>query len=66
MREITIPVWEKVCMTVEEAAVYSNIGENKLRSLIKDRDCGFALRVGTKVLIKKRQFLDYLDQISAL
>ena len=27
-----IPIWEKACMTIEEAAIYSNIGINKFIS----------------------------------
>ena len=27
-----IPIWERGCLTVEEAAAYSNIGRKKLRS----------------------------------
>ena len=28
-----IPIWEKITLTLEEAAGYSNIGINKLRAL---------------------------------
>lgn len=66
MSEISVPVWEKACMTVEEAAVYSNIGVHKLREKMHERDCEFALKVGAKMLVKKRQFLDYLDRVSVL
>ena len=30
-----IPIWEKMNLTVKEAAEYSNIGENTLRDYIK-------------------------------
>ncbi len=51
-----VPVWEKQNLTVEEAAKYSNIGENKLRELIKNPRCDFSLNVGRKTLIKHRAF----------
>ena len=31
-----IPIWKKYTLSVEEAAVYFRIGENKLRSLINE------------------------------
>ena len=30
-----VPVWEKYALTVQEAAAYFQIGENKLRRIIK-------------------------------
>lgn len=33
---IEIPVWEKYTLSIEEAAAYFRIGENKLRQLIAE------------------------------
>ena len=33
------PVWRRYTLTVEEAAGYYHIGENKLRSLIDEGKC---------------------------
>jgi len=55
-----VPISQKSCMTVEEAAAYSNIGQNKLRALTDDDNCPFVLWVGTKRLIKRRAFDEYL------
>lgn len=33
---IAIPVWERYTLSVEEAAVYFRIGENKLRRIISE------------------------------
>lgn len=33
---IEIPVWEKYTLSIEEAAAYFRIGENKLRRLISE------------------------------
>ena len=30
---MTVPLWEKYLLTIEEAAVYFGIGENRLREL---------------------------------
>ena len=47
-RKIDIPTWEKINLTLDEAAAYSNIGVNRLSSLIRDPNCRFVLHVGTK------------------
>ena len=59
--EKTVPIPEKMNLTVEEAAAYSNIGENKLRELIKRRDCNFVLVIGKKTLIKRKKFESYIE-----
>ena len=43
-----IPVWEKMTLTVEEAAAYSNIGINKIRELSSIPGCTFVLFVETR------------------
>ena len=43
-----VPIWEKSNLTLEEAAAYSGIGINKLRSLSDKEHCQFVLWVGSK------------------
>ena len=57
-----VPIWEKTNLTIEEAAAYFGIGMNKLRELTEDEQCKFVLFVGTKRLIKRRLFEQYLEQ----
>ena len=40
-----VPIWEKSNLTLEEAAAYSGIGINKLRSLSDKEHCQFVLWV---------------------
>lgn len=56
-----VPIWEKSNLAIEEAAVYFNIGENKLRKMTADENCTFVLWVGSKCLIKKARFEEYLS-----
>ena len=56
----TVPLWEKSNLTIEEAAEYSNIGQNKLRELTADENCRFVLWVGNKRLIKRKLFDEYI------
>lgn len=57
-----IPIWCKSNLTIEEAAKYFNIGENKLREISDNSNCEFVLYVGTKKLIKRIKFEKYLDE----
>lgn len=57
-----IPIWEKSNLTLEEAAAYSGIGVNKLRTLSNDEHCSFVLWIGTKRLIKRRKLDEYVER----
>lgn len=59
----SVPVWEKACLTIEEAAAYSSIGIGKLREMTKEPRCPFVLHVGPgKRLIKRKEFLNYISK----
>lgn len=55
-----ISVKDKVLLTVREAAAYSNIGINKLDSMLRTPNCPFVLFVGTKKLVKRKEFEAFL------
>ena len=57
-----VPLWEKSNLTLEEAAVYSGIGINKLRKMTDREDCTFVLWIGTKRLIKRRKLDEYVEK----
>ncbi len=57
-----VPVWEKSNLTIEEAAEYSNIGQNKISSLLKEPRCPFVLYVGTKKLVKRKEFERFISE----
>lgn len=48
-------------LTIREAAEYSNIGINKIESLINRPNYNFVLYVGKKRLIKRKQFEQYIE-----
>lgn len=62
----TVPVYQKISLTVEEASALTNIGKTKIYDLVKERDCDFALQVGKKILIKREPFIKYLMKKSVL
>ena len=56
-----IPFWEKAAMTLEEASAYSSIGVNKLREITDSEKCPFVMHVGTKRLVKRKLFENYIE-----
>lgn len=58
----TVPIWEKVTLTLEEAAEYSNIGINKIRELSNNPRCVFVIYVGRKRLIKRKEFEKFITE----
>lgn len=57
-----VPVWEKITMTIEEAAEYSSIGINKIRELSSDPRCNFVIYVGKRRLIKRKEFEKFIAE----
>ena len=57
-----VPIHLKTTLTIREAAEYSNIGINKLDSMLRTPNCPFVLFVGTKKLVKRKEFEQYLSQ----
>ena len=56
----TVPIEAKVALTIKEAAEYSNIGINKLESLLRTPRCPFVLYVGKKKLVKRKEFEKFI------
>lgn len=50
----------KVTLTIKEAAEYSNIGINKIDTMLKQPNCPFVLFVGTRKLVKRREFEEFI------
>ena len=59
---LTVPIHLKMTLTAREAAEYSNIGINKIDSMLRSPNCPFVLFVGTKKLVKRREFEEYISQ----
>ena len=56
----SVPIHLKLTLTIKEAAEYSNIGINKIDTLLKQPNCPFVLFVGTRKLVKRREFEEYI------
>lgn len=56
----SVPIPQKLLLTVDEAAEYSNIGVHRIRDLLEEPDCDFALKKGAYSLIKRIRFEQYI------
>lgn len=56
----TLSISEKSLLTLEEASAYFNIGVCKMRELTNDENCPYVLWNGSKRLIKKKSFEEFL------
>lgn len=57
-----VPIHLKMTLTIKEAAEYSNIGIDKIDSMLRMSNCPFVLYVGTKKLVKRREFEQFISQ----
>ena len=62
-----VPIHLKVALTLKEAAEYSNIGINKIDSMLRSPNCSFVLfvgskNVGTKKLVKRKEFEAFISK----
>lgn len=56
-----VRVSEKIVLTIPEAAALSNIGQNRLDKLLRTPNCPFVIRVGTKKLVKRKEFERFIS-----
>lgn len=61
MSKPEVPIWQKVTMTIDEASAYSSIGTSRIRELTNNPRCTFVLTVGTKKLIKRKEFDKFIE-----
>lgn len=65
--ETQVQIQNKFCLTIDEAVIYFNIGEKKLRKLVSDNlDSGFIIQNGVKFLIKRKRFEDFPNDLTAI
>lgn len=60
--ENNIPVSEKILLTAQEASQLTHIGINRMRRMLREKDCPFALYVGGHCLVKRSELEKYLQK----
>ncbi len=65
--KLSVPIKDKLNLTIEEAAAYSGISETVLRNRISEKNnYDFIFMNGTKTLIKRKRFEQFLDRVDAI
>ena len=57
----SVPIHLKLTLSIKEASEYSNIGINKIDAMLKQPNCPFGLYVGSKKLVKRKEFEAYIS-----
>ncbi len=64
-----VPMWKKFLLTVKEASLYFNIGENKMHRIVNDyldSDYKFVIQNGGRNMIKRQMFEEFLNQTTSI
>lgn len=68
-KSLSVPIWEKYMLTVDEASKYFGIGEKKIRFLIAENsgtEFCFTVQIGNKSLINREKFEKFLNETTSL
>lgn len=60
----SVPIYLKPTLSIREAAEYSGIGINTIESLLRDPRCPFLILIGTKKMVRRTKFDEYLENTS--
>ena len=67
MKNNEVPLWLRYALTLSVAAQYFNIGERKLQQIAdENRDTGFVIYNGVKLLFKREKFAEWLNETNAI
>lgn len=64
-----VPMWERFLLTIKEASLYFNIGENKMHRLANEyleSDYKFVVLNGGRTMIKRKKFEEFLNQTTSI
>lgn len=64
-----VPLWQKYLLSIPEAVEYFGIGEKKMRRLIDGHlhdEKPFVIMNGSKYLISRKRFEEFLDRTGAI
>ena len=61
MEKMKLPYNQRLCISIEEAAEYSNIGQNRISEMLRMPRCPFVLYVGKKKLVKRKEFERFIE-----
>lgn len=57
-----IPLWLKPVLSVTETSIYTGISANKIYEMSESEDCPFVIWIGSRRVIKRKSFEEYLER----
>ena len=65
--KVTVPLWRKYSLSIQEAAEYYGIGEKRLRQIAYENQReDFVLEIGSHIRFKRKLFEEYLDKVTGV
>lgn len=64
MENVVVAIKDKYTLTVNETAVYFNIGTKRIRRIIAEHPQQFTVNCGNKQLIIRHKFEKFIDETS--
>lgn len=61
-KENLVPVWERITISLEEAAAYSGIGVRKLRDMTDKPECNYVIWVGNRRISSGKSSMNTLSR----
>ena len=58
----TVPIYHKITLSIKEAYELYGIGINRIEDHLREPNCPFVLFVGTKKMIKRNEFEQYIGR----
>ena len=58
----TVPIHLKITLSIKEANKLTGIGINSIEDPLREPNCPFVLFVGTKKMIKPKEFEEYISK----
>lgn len=68
-KNLIVPVWERFLLTIKEASMYFNIGENKLHKIANeyvDSEFKFVIQNGGRMMINRGKFEEFLNNTTSI
>ncbi len=56
-----VAICQKYLLTLEEAALYTGIGINKLREMSNNENCDFVVWNGSRRMLKRKKLEEFLN-----
>ena len=58
----TVPIYHKITLSIKEANDLTGIGINRIEAHLREPNCPFVLFLGTKKMVKRKEFEEYLSK----